>query len=332
MDSLKISNLSKKDISLIEGLLTNSSFNPYRYIGEDSNGSINRYWLRSLVNQLEDKNTETIVMTSRNNLVGVVSISGLPWDSQVLNTRMASVNLLLVDQNLKDCFSHGKTLLNHAIKQMREREYKFLLCKVHSDNIFNIHILEESGFLLVDTQLVYAVDFRTTQLDSILKPKVPEDCLIRFAKAEDEQELVALANTAFQGHFGRYHSDPKLSRDQATAVYAEWIRSSLRGYADYIIVANIDGRIAGLSIWRNPTDLERTLPAVVGHYSIGAVHPDFSGKNIFTHLTYEGMKLFESKVDIIEGPTHINNHPVQRGYSRLKWKIFDARHSFHLWI
>lgn len=327
MDSIKICNLSKQDIPLIEGLLTNSSFKPYRYIREDADGRINRYWL-NLVND----NTDTIVMRSRDNLVGVVSFSTLPWDSRVFNTNMACINLLVVDQNQKDRYYLAKKLLNHAIKQVKKRGFTFLLCRVHSDNIFNIHLLEKSDFLLVDTQLDYVIDFRSTPFETISKPKVPENCLIRFARPEDEPELVALANVAFRRHFGRYHSDSRFSRDQATAFYAEWMRSSLNGYADYFILAEVDGRIAGLSVWRNPTDLELTLPATVGHYSIGAVHPNFSGKNLFTTLTYEGMKLFESKTDMIEGPTHINNHPVQRGYSRLNWKILDARHSFHLWI
>ena len=327
MESIKICDFSSKVEPAIDGLLNNSPFKPYRYIGEDSDGRINRYWLHILKN-----NSENIVMISHGNTVGVINFSALPWDSKVFDIHMASINFMVFDQNQKNIFSNAKKLLNYAIKQLKKRGFTFLLSKIHSDNIVNIHLLEESGFLLVDTQLDYVMDFRTTQFDTLLEPQIPEDCIVRFARPEDEPELVALANVAFRKHFGRYHSDIRISRDQATAFYVEWMRSSLNGYADHFILAEIDGRIAGLSVWRNPTELELTLPAKVGHYSIGAVHPDFSGKNIFTALTYEGMKILRLKVDIIEGPTHINNHPVQRGYSRLKWKILDARHSFHLWI
>jgi hypothetical protein len=44
------------------------------------------------------------------------------------------------------------------------------------------------------------------------------------------------------------------------------------------------------------------------------------------------MKLLSGMVTCIEGPTHINNYPVQRGYDKLNWKIADARHSFHKWL
>jgi GNAT superfamily N-acetyltransferase len=195
-----------------------------------------------------------------------------------------------------------------------------------------IHCLENSGFQLVDTLLDYCVDYRITPFSSITEPKKTEDIVIRFAKPEDEKELEDLAKGAFKSHFGRFHADQHFTFDQATEVYVEWMRSSLRGYADYFILAEIEGRIAGLSIWKKTSQAEEQLPVKISHYSIGAVHPDFFGKGLFTRLTYEGMKLFNGKTDLIEGPTHINNYAVQRGYTRLNWQIYDARHSFHKWL
>jgi hypothetical protein len=110
------------------------------------------------------------------------------------------------------------------------------------------------------------------------------------------------------------------------------MNSSLNGYADYFVLAEIDNRIAGLSIWKKTSALEKKLPIRLGHYSIGAIHPDFFGRKLFSILTYEGMKLLQPEVDMIEGPTHINNYAVQRGYARLGWQISDARHSFHKWL
>jgi len=42
--------------------------------------------------------------------------------------------------------------------------------------------------------------------------------------------------------------------------------------------------------------------------------------------------LLDGIADCIEGPTHVNNYPVQRGYTKLLWRICDAHHSFHKWL
>jgi hypothetical protein len=44
------------------------------------------------------------------------------------------------------------------------------------------------------------------------------------------------------------------------------------------------------------------------------------------------MEKLRSSADWIEGPTHIGNHAVQRGYLRLGWRIAGAQHSFHKWL
>jgi hypothetical protein len=115
-------------------------------------------------------------------------------------------------------------------------------------------------------------------------------------------------------------------------MYEEWIKSSIDGYADWIIVAEYESRIAGYSVWKKPSPLEQEHGVRVGHYSIGAVHPDYFGKGVFSSVTFTGMGLFEGIADCIDGPTHINNYPVQQGYSKLSWKIRDAQHSFHKWL
>jgi hypothetical protein len=70
----------------------------------------------------------------------------------------------------------------------------------------------------------------------------------------------------------------------------------------------------------------------LGHYSIGAVHPDFFERGLFTALTHAGMEQVCSSADWIEAPTHIANYPVQRGFLRLGWRIAGAQHSFHKWL
>ena len=160
---------------------------------------------------------------------------------------------------------------------------------------------------------------------------INSDTLLKEIKY-NEGQLERLAEASFKNHFGRYHSDPRIPLEKAIQVYVEWMRSCIRGYADFILVAEIDKRIAGVSTWKKASILEKDLSLRISHYNIGAVHPDFSGMGLFSNLTYAGMQIFKDSADIIEGPTHVNNYPVQRGYQRLGWQVFDARHSFHKWL
>jgi hypothetical protein len=165
-----------------------------------------------------------------------------------------------------------------------------------------------------------------------MAPSKSPDITVRLAEDRDRDALIEVTVKAFRAHFGRYHADERISPQQAIAVYEEWIRSSCSGYADWIVLAEMNQQIAGFSIWKKPSPLEQALSVTVGHYSIAATHPAFAGRGLFGILTYAGMQLLDGLCHCIEGPTHINNYPVQRGYTKLSWRIADARHSFHKWL
>jgi hypothetical protein len=271
-------------------------------------------------------------VNSSNGLDGFIVINDLPWDSNIFKIHMASVSEFVLNSNCSCKEIVAGSLIEKAITSAKKNRYQFLLCKVYTDDLVAIHALERAGFLLVDTLLDYQVDFRKTPFIKIPEQNSAADTIIRFARLEDENELSELAKAAFANHFGRYHSDPRIPQSLATQVYVEWLHSCLRGYADYFVLAEIEGKIAGLSIWKKASKLEKNIPVRINHYSIGAIHPDFFGRKLFSLLTYEGMKLLYQETDIIEGPTHINNYAVQRGYTRLGWQIGNACHSFHKWL
>jgi ribosomal protein S18 acetylase RimI-like enzyme len=184
----------------------------------------------------------------------------------------------------------------------------------------------------MDSLLDYVYDSRKYPLSGIPRPATAPDVLIRAATDADEDPLVELARLSFQEHFGRFHTDPHIPRAQATELYAEWIRSCCHGYADWVRVAEVNGALAGVAAWKKPAALALAHGLRVGHLSIVGIHPHYAGRGLFSALTYEGTFLLEGVADYISGPTHINNYPVQRGYDKLRWRIFDAQHAFHKWL
>ncbi len=318
---------------LIFSLIENSAYKPFRYTAQlGKEKDCNKHWQEKIIKNLDNTPSFLISETSAEKMNGFVLINALAWDSNIFGKRMAALSEFVVHPESEEKARIAEMLVQHAIAKAREEKYEFLIGKVYTDDVISIHAFEEAGFLLVDTLLDYSVDFRKVEFNKIPVPEVAQGVKIRFAEKRDADELADLARLSFANHFGRYHSDPHISRKNATQTYVEWMNSSLNGYADYFVLAEIDDRIAGLSIWKKTSTLEKNLPIRLGHYSIGAIHPDFFGRRLFSILTYEGMKLLQPEVDMIEGPTHINNYAVQRGYARLGWQISDARHSFHKWL
>ena len=182
------------------------------------------------------------------------------------------------------------------------------MAKAYTDDITIIHALELRDFLLMDTLVDCFYDYRRVPLGTLRRPVIDESINIRLATSKDCDKLVAVTGNAFHAHFGRFHADERIGRDLATKIYEQWMRSSSNGYADHIYLASVKEEIVGFSVWKLPSNEEKRLNVRVGHYSIAGIHPDFYGHGLFTALTYAGMQSFDGCVDIIEGPTHINNY------------------------
>jgi hypothetical protein len=332
LNKIKIRELSNEEIVQIEPLINNSAYGPYRYI--KNNGIekfIHQFWLNRIIMTCSNQ-TIVFAAESNNGIVGFIIVTHLAWDSKFFKIPMASISDFVVDSNSPNTREIAQTLLKHSIDWAKDSGYGFISCKTYSNDFVNIHSLELSGFLLVDSHLDFVFDYTKTPFVQIPEKKHSPEINVRFARLDDEQELVSLTKSSFENFLGRFHSDPMFSKEQATQLYMEWISSSLKEKENKFILAEIDKRIAGVSVWKQTTNLEKVIPINISHYTIGAIHPDFYGKKLFQLLTYEGMKLFDGKTDLIEGPTNINNFPVQQGYKRLEWQILDAHHSFHLWL
>lgn len=349
MSSIAISSCPSDQLDLVRPLLAQASQKPYRYLAPELGADLDDYWFQDLAGSVQDGDGELFLASQGGQLVGMIALTPLPWETRVLGRPMAALKHLGVGPENGDAFSTRARLLAAATQAASERGIHGLLCKTHTDDIPTIHALETHGFLLVDTLLDFIFDYRRNPLTPDWpsastpwpssaarptpgRPQPAGDVQVRIAGSGDEQELCELALASFGNHFGRFHADPNISHQEAVNVYVEWIRSCVRGYADWIIVAEIDGKLAGYSAWKKPSPLEASLKARVGHYSIAGIHPHYFGRGLFSLLTVQGMRQLDGSAELIEGPTHINNYPVQRGYANLRWRIGDARHAFHKWL
>lgn len=324
---MKMKLLEDVDRDFLSSFLKKSPFLPYRYLLSKKENVID-FSIKDILERLKDGASFLVFSDEKDLIKGFCLFEDLKWDSQIFNKKMGSINYLLFGNEIE--FLESCEIVSKIVSYAQEKSYDFLLCKTYTDNLKVIHALEKNGFLLVDTLLDFIWDSKKRLINNEFK--TDEYIIVEEASPSDEEALKKIAYKAFSKHFGRYHSDPFIPKELANRVYQEWISSSFKGYADYIFIARVNGEIAGYSIWKKSSKLEKECSLSIGHYSIAGVDEAFRGKGIFKILTMAGMRALMTEVELIEGPTHINNYPVQKGYVSLGWYIGDARHSFHKWL
>jgi hypothetical protein len=329
---MTVTRLSQDQLEQVRPLLARSRCKPYRALHLPSSAPVDALWFNELAAALEDGQGAAFVVRDGPTITGLAVGAPQDWETRVLGHKAAVLKHLVVSPEEARRGEVLDLLLREVLAQAQAEGVELLSCRIYTDDGPTLHALQRQKFLLVDTVLDHVYDTRRNPLAAVPRPPLPPGCTLCAATPDDSEPLEFVAENAFRGHFGRFHSDERLPRHVATRVYREWIRSCCNGYADHILVARVDGVVAGYSVWKKPSALEQQFGLRVGHYSIAGVHSDFAGRGLYGALTYAGMAALHETVDWIEGPTHINNYPVQRGYTKLHWRMSGARHTLHRWI
>lgn len=326
-------NLTSETMTNLRPFFESVGRRPLPHLPDTVVGDMGKFRLEQCLQAIGQAGASFFVAQDDHGIVGLAMTADLPWDSETLGVKCAVINDILLTNALAVEEETIRQLLETVMRHFEREGVRFVLCKTDTNNAGLIHALERQGFGLMDTLLEYVYDFARPPFETVIQPAADKDFLIRPASPDDREQLINVADRAFARHFGRFHTDPAIPNEKALEAYRRWADSACKGYCDWIWVAQAGERIAGFTAWKKPSALELRFNISVAHYSIGVVDPDFSGRQLFQVLTYKGMKeLGKEGYMYIEGPTHVNNYPVQRGYAHLGWTIRNARHSFHKWL
>jgi hypothetical protein len=330
VNEIRVSRLAPGDADGLRDALGNLAFGPWRSWSKATPDRLIGYWLDD-IRAVLSRPGGALFLAHRGGLTaGLATFAEQPWETRVLGQRMAEIRHLAAVAEPRERFAVLERLLDEVLRHAESQGAACLSHRPYANDAPGVHALERSGFLLVDTLLDCTYDFDGARELPASRP-VP-DVRIRLAGPEDVNGLVDVARHAFVRYFGRFHSDERIPGDSAIRVYEEWIRSCVEGWADWVLAAESRGVLVGYSAWKKPTELETRHGIALGHYSIGAVHPDHAARGLFRALTEEGMRLLAGHAERIEGPTHVNNVAVQHAYATLGWRVSDARHGFHRWL
>lgn len=326
--------IGRLDLTAIDELkeaLPRFAYNPVAHLSYLKRDQVEAYWLDQIARDLTD--TSSIAFASRisERINGLILYGDSPWDTKVVGRQVAVIKHFVGLDSARNP-EVIDDLLDEVIQHAASRGTECLMCKVQPLEFAAIHALERHGFLLMDTLLDFLFDSSRTPLESINSPKRLSGLRIRLAKPEDLPAVLALNEKAFANFSGRYHSDPKMPPGTGTKVYDEWIRSSFDGWADWILVAEVGGTIAGYGVWKKASDAEARHSLDIAHYNLAGIHPAFSGFGLYTALACDGMRMAQTFATHFDGPVHVSNYPVHRALQKLGWRISGARHTFHKWL
>ena len=332
MSRLSITTIDATEIDVLTGPLPRFRFTPLSHLPYLKRTQIEAFWMDDIRETAADKQSATFVATISHRVVGFTVYAESPWDSRVVGRPIGTLKYLVADTGNSMGAKAIEALLEHSVAHARKCGIECLTVKVHPRDTATIHALERNGFLLMDTLVHYLFDFLRTPLEQVASPRRISGLNIRLGVEEDLPEILELAERTFKNHFGRYNADSQMPSGAARHVYREWVRSSLSGWADWVTVAEVHGRIAGYAIWKKASPLEAKHGLDIFHYNLVAIHPHFVGRNVFAALTYHGMRTFREYANRFTAPTHVSHSAVHRLCFELGWQICGARHSFHKWL
>ncbi len=326
--------IARFDLAAIDDLkeaLPRFAHKPLAHLSYLNRDQIEAYWLDEIARDLAGKSSIAFASRLSERIDGLVLFDDSPWDTKVVGRRIAVIKHLAEVGGARSS-EVLDDLLDEVIRHAASRGTECLTCKVQPLHFAAIHALERHGFLLMDTLQDFLFDFSCTPLESISIPKRVSGLRVRLAEPQDLAEVLALNEKAFATHFGRYHSDSKLPPGTGTKVYNQWVLSSFGGWADWILVAEIDDRIRGYSVWKKASALEEKHSFDIAHCNLAGIHPNFFGRGLYTALTIDAMRMAQCFAKHLDGAAHISSYPVHRAWLKLGWKIAGVRHSFHKWL
>jgi dTDP-4-amino-4,6-dideoxy-D-galactose acyltransferase len=202
---------------------------------------------------------------------------------------------------------------------------EIVMARVSLDAVPELNALEAAGFRTMDVQL-------TWMRKRVAGGPIIKDPSIRGAMPADAESLSVLARETMREAPTHFHLDHRLAADRVDALYARWAANSVTdSAADHVVVADIDGEIAGFTtaklagVGGDPSERYGVIPLV-------AVAAKFRGRGV-------GQRVVAAALDWLDGEgaaascigTQANNFRAARLYARLGLRPVNAAVSMHRW-
>ncbi len=232
------------------------------------------------------------------------------WDSKLIGKDVYRLHSLRCVSDVEAVFAH---ISLHDWQSVLKRE-SIIWARISSEAGQVIRCLESSEFRYVSGLNTYI------WATSCYVPTTP-GIVIRAAIAEDLSAIGEIGAGAFLSD--RFFLDPAIARGIASEMYREWSVNCANGLCKTMLVAEIEGVIAGF-VSINPDNLFSTwLGARHQRIILIAVSPLFRGRGIGIELVNAAKrKVVEEGDDFLLVGTSSLNVPAQNLYQKCCFKSY----------
>lgn len=245
-----------------------------------------------------------------NRLAGYFIIEKAAFDSEIFEINAYRISFLDIFE--QDPFTYRNTL-QKVVREIKQTEsslkIKYLVYSINtnnSDSALQLSCLIENQFYLINTLLSFSLSDKNIRLENTGKNT---DILIRKAKLDDVEEIVAIAGNSHR--LNRFYLDPNLDKQKCDVLHATSARNSIiQGFADIVFVAEYQGKIIGY--YSGKKKQLNDLNLVFGEALISAVNKDYRGKGVFSLLDNALLTWFMNETDYSEMGTYINNPAIYK--------------------
>jgi dTDP-4-amino-4,6-dideoxy-D-galactose acyltransferase len=234
----------------------------------------------------------------------------LHWDSDFFGYRIARITLNhltedVIEQVIRWCNSHAIDCLY------------FL---GDPDDAVTVRLAEDNRFRLLDIRVTFE-----KQIDNILVTReIDIECLIRHCTPDDIQSLRAIAKVSHRD--SRFYYDSNFPVTLCDALYETWIEKSCHGYADAVLVAELQGQPVGYI----SCSLLGRQEGNIGLFAVGVAS---RGQGVSKQLVNESLRWFaEQGVTQVTVVTQGRNFKAQRLYQRFGFLTRSVQLWYHWWV
>jgi dTDP-4-amino-4,6-dideoxy-D-galactose acyltransferase len=234
----------------------------------------------------------------------------LEWDTDFFGCRIARVVPNKLDRNDVEA----------VLKWCEEQKIDCLYFLADIDDDFTVRLAEENRFHFVDVRLTF--EKKLSHIPSNLKQN--NDRVIRLSRSEDIIDLKTIARISY--HKTRFYYDSNFPVHLVDHLYETWIEKSCNGYADIVLVAEIEQRAVGyISCHR--------IDQVNGQIGLVGVHPDCKGKGIGRALVNQSLNWFAAQGNTrVRVVTQGRNYLAQKVYEICGFLTVGMQIWYHVWF
>jgi GNAT superfamily N-acetyltransferase len=262
-------------------------------------------------------------------LVGLLVAGRRRWESEHLGLAAGAIEHLVVAPDLprqarERVFAR---LLEAAEGAFRDASIVHVTCRTDTTRVAQVQALEAAGYATMDVVLHHLLS-RGARRPA---PEASPGVRIRGHAPGDATRVAEIARRVYR--YDRLHVDPALETARVADAYAAWGANSCRGLADHVVVAEVDGVVAGFFTLRVDPDQARLGVRLAKVWLVG-LDEAFQGRGLGPRLmaAAEAWAFDEAEADVIEVGTQLANHPALRLYGRRGFLPANSVFAHRLWL